>query len=522
MKEKIKNIILITLIVIFCMSISPITMQNDTYYTIAIGEHILENGIDMKDPFSWHEDLPYTYPHWAYDVATFLVYSVGQTISGEAGGYVAIYLTTALLSAILGIVLFKVNKKISKNTIISFAITLLTIYSLRGYIAARAQLVTFILFVLEIYCIEMLLQEPKKRYILGLLIIPILIANLHLAVWWFYFVLYLPYIAEYILTKVSKCENRNVCNRIQVVANKNIKYLIIMMIICLFTGFLTPLGTTPYTYLIKTILGSTTHNISEHLPMTLMQHAEIVTALGVILAIFVCTKAKLKISDAFMLFGLMFLMFYSRRQQSIFLLVGCIILNKLLVETLENYKDGAVKTIEGILLSKFPLSIISLLVVVLSVYFIVQKEGDTFVNKLDYPVEASEWIIQNLDLNEIRLFNEYNYGSYLLYKGIPVFIDSRADLYAPEFNTPTGKTEDGRDIFMDFIDASNLNGFYEDTFEKYDITHIILDKNSKMNLIISNTNDGKYNCLYEDKYFIVYKIEEQPIRTNLLESESAE
>jgi hypothetical protein len=103
-----------------------------------------------------------------------------------------------------------------------------------------------------------------------------------------------------------------------------------------------------------------------------------------------------------------------------------------------------------------------------------------------------------------------------------VFIDSRADLYAPEFNTPTGKTEDGRDIFMDFIDASNLNGFYEDTFEKYDITHIILDKNSKMNLIISNTNDGKYNCLYEDKYFIVYKIEEQPIRTNLLESESAE
>ena len=78
----------------------------------------------------------------------------------------------------------------------------------------------------------------------------------------------------------------------------------------------------------------------------------------------------------------------------------------MLVETLENYKDGEVKTIEGILLSKFPLSIISLLVVVLSVYFIVQKEGDTFVNKLDYPVEASEWIIQNLDLNEIRLFIE--------------------------------------------------------------------------------------------------------------------
>ena len=63
MKAKLKNIILICLIVIFCITISPITMQNDTYYTIAIGEHILKNGIDMQDPFSWHEYLPYTYPH---------------------------------------------------------------------------------------------------------------------------------------------------------------------------------------------------------------------------------------------------------------------------------------------------------------------------------------------------------------------------------------------------------------------------------------------------------------------------
>ena len=36
----------------------------------------------------------------------------------------------------------------------------------------------------------------------------------------------------------------------------------------------------------------------------------------------------------------------------------------------------------------------------------------------------------------------------MLFRGIPVFIDSRADLYAPEFS---GKAED---IFMDFINTS--------------------------------------------------------------------
>ena len=67
-------------------------------------------------------------------------------------------------------------------------------------------------------------------------------------------------------------------------------------------------------------------------------------------------------------------------------------------------------------------------------------ENDKYVNESTYPVQASEWILKNLDVKNIKLFNEYNYGSYLLYKGIPVFIDSRADLYAPEFNTPNRKS----------------------------------------------------------------------------------
>ena len=57
------TILAVILIAIFCIAITPITLQNDTYYTIKIGEHIVNDGIDMKDPFSWHENLAYTYPH---------------------------------------------------------------------------------------------------------------------------------------------------------------------------------------------------------------------------------------------------------------------------------------------------------------------------------------------------------------------------------------------------------------------------------------------------------------------------
>ena len=140
------TIIAIVLIAIFCISITPVTFQNDTYYTIKVGEHIAKSGIDMQDPFSWHEDLSYTYPHWAYDLLTYFIYS--------AFGFTGIYITTCILSVILGISIYLVNSKLVKNQPISFLITIGAMYLLRSYIAARAQLVTFILFIWTIYFIE--------------------------------------------------------------------------------------------------------------------------------------------------------------------------------------------------------------------------------------------------------------------------------------------------------------------------------------------------------------------------------
>lgn len=50
-KIKLKfNIIAIISIIIFAFAISPKTLQNDTFYTIEIGEYILENGITMRRP----------------------------------------------------------------------------------------------------------------------------------------------------------------------------------------------------------------------------------------------------------------------------------------------------------------------------------------------------------------------------------------------------------------------------------------------------------------------------------------
>ena len=56
-----------------------------------------------------------------------------------------------------------------------------------------------------------------------------------------------------------------------------------------------------------------------------------------------------------------------------------------------------------------------------------------------------------------------------------------------------------------FINTSGIGTFYEDTFDKYGITHVITYKNSKMNMIITKTHDEKLKELYSDDHFVVYE-----------------
>lgn len=555
------NILAIICIILFSFAITPVTLQNDTFYTIKIGEHIMQEGIDMQDPFSWHEDLAYTYPHWAYDTGIYLTYNLGEMTGIQDGGMLFIYLSTAILSCVLGILIYITSVKVSKNNFISFFLTFFVIYLMKDFVAARAQLVTFILFVLTILFIENFLETNKKRYLIGIVLISIAIANLHVAVWPFFFVLFLPYIAEYIIASildknfVSVClinirkntikyfenklkkakneetkkklelkleeankklilqeekeekiienskERRNKPYKLKIDKNKAAKWLILIMIICAFTGLLTPLGDTPYTYLVKTMEGNTMKSISEHQPLTLYNDKATMVVLALFLFVLIFTDTKVKLRDFFMIAGLVFLAFMSRRQVSMLILISVPIFAKWIHYLACKYDaDGCKKMMK--LMNTLVGKVLTLAIVILiCLYFIKPKLDDKFVNTDKYPVQASTWILENLDVDNIHLYNEYNYGSYLLYRGIPVFIDSRADLYAPEFN----KTEDkeGRNIFSDYINISSIGTYYETKFEEYDITHVIIAKNSKLNMFLSR-NDN-YKQLYKDDNFVIYE-----------------
>ncbi len=558
------NIIAIICIVVFCITISPKTLQNDTFYTIKIGEHITETkAIDMEDQFSWHKDLKYTYPHWLYDTGIYLIYNAGENIAtniginAETGGMTAIYISTMILASILGILIYKTNVKINKNHIVSFFLSLGVIYLLRNFIAARAQLVSYILFTLEILFIEQFLNTKKKRYAIGLFIIATLIANCHAAVWYLFFILALPYIGEALLIKLMESnlsyrtkrimtnfkikrlektlkniqgENkRNKVNdkieklksqkeeldekiikssvaikkmeekslRIKIVRRSNIKWLILVLAICLFSGLLTPQTSfEPYTHMIKLLSGNTTASISEHLPIVLIDSMDALIVLTIILTLLIFTDTKVTFKDLFMLGGLTILMLMSRRQVSMLVLIGVYSLNRIIIDFINKYdKEGIENKIIRELVKPYATLVISLVLILCGITFYRPKIDDKYVNDALYPVQASEFILNNLNVDDIRLYNNYNFGSYLLYKDIPVFIDSRCDLYSPEFNE--------KDIFYDALNIASLGVYYEDKFEEYGITHIITNADSKLKMLLEK--DNNYTDIYQDDYFWIFQ-----------------
>ena len=272
------------------------------------------------------------------------------------------------------------------------------------------------------------------------------------------------------------------------------------MIICAFTGLLTPLGDTPYTYLYKTMQGNTTENINEHLPMTLSEDHNALAAIVLILAIMTFTKTKIRLRDLFMIGGLCYLMLATKRQFTMFCIIGIFIVNKMICDLINIYTKKGLQNRDTKMYSSKIIWVLMIVIMLISSKNLWEdKKGNEYIEEKTYPVQAADFILNNIDLTKAKFYNEYNYGSYLIYRGIPVFIDSRADLYAPEFS---GKKDD---IFMDFINVSSIGTFYEDTFKKYGITHVIMYKNAKINMIIKKTKDSNYNKLYEDKHFVIYE-----------------
>ena len=266
------------------------------------------------------------------------------------------------------------------NWVVAYISTMITAYLLKDLVFTdRAQLLSYLLFFIEFTLIEGFLKYKSKWDAIGLFIVSVLIANIHAGAWPMFFILFLPYIGEYVLelysvkevvrkrikkeekqlAKLEKQEGSNAeieklkvelerdkkfieeqeniePRKVVSVKNGNVKWLIVVMILCVFAGLITPRPNVPFTYFLKISVGETTGYISEHLPTIVAGNLPFLIMTILTVAMLTFTDTKIKASHALLLLGLFMMSIISVRHVTFLVIFGSYIITKMIDDFLKN------------------------------------------------------------------------------------------------------------------------------------------------------------------------------------------
>ncbi len=487
-KTVIKVCLFSLLVLIYILTLYKPALQNDTFFDIKLGEKYLTEGIVREDNFSIHNDLEYIAQHLGVNIITYLVY--------KNFGYFGLYILGIMLSSILAVMLYQLNKEFLKTKTLSYILLFFEIFFLQSFLAIRAQMYSYIIFALEILLIQKFIKSNKKIYLAILSVIPLLLINIHAGVIWFYFIILLVYYLNILRIKVFKIE----CDKN--VSSKSI-YLLIPVAVGAFLMFLNPFGIDAVIYGFKTLSNEFINQyIMEFQPFSIKNTYGVMITIyvSIFLFSFMFTKLNIKLQHFLLFFGTLFMTLLSIRHFSL-LIICSITCLPYIEEIFERCRDSIYNNMmeKGKKYIKITVRfvIVCLLIRTSANSMMVIKEY-SFVPKSTYPVEAIEYIKDNIGSDK-RIFNEYTWGSLMMLNDIKVFIDSRADLYTKEYS----KKED--DIAMDYIRINNCTGNYIDLLNKYNIDYIFIEKSS--NLAKNILEHDEYKMMYEDEIsYIIEKV----------------
>ena len=109
----------------------------------------------------------------------------------------------------------------------------------------------------------------------------------------------------------------------------------------------------------------------------------------------------------------------------------------------------------------------------------------------DFPVAAVDWL-KSEGLDEARIFNEYGWGGYLIWREVPVFIDGRADLY-------------GDELIYFYMQTYTQQPDWREPLNAYNVEYLLLNSNGGLRTLIDEVEE--WRPIYEDELAIIYALQ---------------
>ena len=118
---------------------------------------------------------------------------------------------------------------------------------------------------------------------------------------------------------------------------------------------------------------------------------------------------------------------------------------------------------------------------------------------LDEVIYAMDADIKENPVDELRLFNGFNSGGYLEFKGYKTYIDQRADSFVEEANNDF-------DYLTEYFDVKTGNVYFKQVFDKYDFNYAIVDLNTEAPLYSQISNNDGYTLVFESEDYALYRV----------------
>lgn len=459
------NYFILFIIPIIFFVMENFTIDNDFWFTIAEGKYVLKNGFPHTVPFTIYNNLDFIYQSWGTGVIFYLIHKY-------FGLYGMLFFVIIVL-IIITYFYYKLCMLVSnKNKMLSTIVTIITMTLLANtFITTRPQIFTYLNLILVLYIMELYAKTNNKKYLFVLPIISLIQINIHGMFFFMLFIFMLPYIVNAFKFNFKNSNQKKY----------DLKPIILIMIIMLLTGLINPYGIKNILYVFTSygqkILNET---IIELVPLSFSSSYGKFIIFIIFLVYFLYFKSKnIPIRYYLLLFGTTYLAFDCSRSIALFIIGPLFPLSYL-------YKDK----IPNIDIERFiPLILKNIIVIS---FFIVTISSTIFIKRDFYPEsrEPIDYLVKNYNKENIKLYINFNDGSYAVYKEIKVNIDPRAEVYLKKNNHKS-------DIYDEYTKLGNNEIDYKDYINKYKFTHILV-----------NEDDPMYNKLKKDScgYTLIKKI----------------
>jgi len=459
----------------------------DLFFDIRSAEDILKYGLDFKDHMSMFDGLKYYYHHWLYDLLIYPIFKLG--------GFKLVFIFFYIIFVLLTILVYKFLKNKTNSKFVSFISVLVLAITIGDAFFPRVKCLGYLLMFIQFVSIYNLYTKGEVKYSIISIILSILLVNLHFPLWMLVPIFYLPYLAELIYDYIkNKFKIKIFDNKIKVNKCSNKKIFIITFIIILFTCFISPYGLIPYTFFLdmKPYYQDVYSHIREMYFVVIIKNHEILLCL-LYFIIFLTTNKKISFSNLCYLVGLgLFGLMYSRNVPYLLMYFIIIITWELFENSkLDKYKFKRI----NLKVNKIIIYIFSIILLICG--FIVGI-NDVGFNAYKYgapdgmiPFKITDYIVDNLDYKNLKFYNTFDTGSYLAFKHIPTFIDTRVEVFLKKFN---GK----EDIMLDYYKYSPKK-----LIDKYKFDYFIVNSDSDMYDYLIENN---YELITSEKeYFYLFK-----------------